>query len=425
MKRNNTHIFYLNLGTLLTIFSVSFLFSVKQAQAQSDTSSDDLFKLARQSAFDKKDYSKAIYFSKRALEKSPDYSEIRVFLGRIYTWSDKNDSARKAFSYVLEHHPDDEEAASAFTDLEYWNDNNDAALQYCNQGLKFHPESEALLLKKAKILNNMKQYMNAYSVADSVIQLNPKNEEARSLLNSIIYNSSKYEAGLSYDYVYFDKQFADPWQLISISCSRSTGFGSVIARLNYANRFATNGFQGEVDAYPHISKVFYAYLNFGISGTNSVFPRYRAGASLYANLPWSLEADAGFRYLRFSSDVWIYTASIGKYYKNFWFNFRTYLIPDLNKLSHSYTLTVRYYNGGADDYFSLAIGTGISPDNRANSILLETDDQLDTKKLGIGYSHVFCKLNTIGLGITWHYDEYRTATYGSQWNAGISYQRKF
>lgn len=271
----------------------------------------------------------------------------------------------------------------------------------------------------------MKDYTQAYHVADTILKINPKNEQARSLMSSISYNSSKYEGGISYDYVYFDKRFTTPWQLLSLSCSRSTKLGSVIANLNYANRFETNGLQAEIDAYPHISRRFYGYLNFGISGTNSVFPHYRVGASLYANLPWSLEADAGFRYLRFSSDVWIYTASIGKYYKNFWFNFRTYLIPDLGNLSQSYTLTVRYYTGGEDDYISFAAGTGVSPDNRANVILLETDSKLKTKKMALGYSHVFRKLNTIGLGLTWHYDEYRTDTYGNQINAGLSYQRKF
>src|ERR1700758_5601376 len=98
-----------------------FLFLVvfsRAAYAQNGPSSDDLFRQARRAAFDQKDYPKAISLSKQALTKSPDYSDIRVFLGRVYTWSGKTDSARAAFNYVLGRHPDNEDASFAFGSLE-------------------------------------------------------------------------------------------------------------------------------------------------------------------------------------------------------------------------------------------------------------------------------------------------------------------
>lgn len=409
-------------GMLTAGFLFLFLCGVR---AQDTLSSDGLFKAARSAAFDNKDYTRAIVLCKKALGIAPDYSEIRVFLGRIYTWEKKPDSARQALGYVLDRHPDDEEAAAALTDLEYWNDNNEKALQYCEQGLQYHPKSADLLLKKAKILNDMRQYRQAYSTADTILQIYPKNESARALLRTIQDNSSLNKIGISYDFVYFDKQFSNPWHLASLSYARQTKAGSLIGRVNYANRFTKNALQGEVDFYPHISPTFYAYLNAGISGTNSVFPEYRAGASLYANLPWSMEAEAGFRYLRFSSDVWIYTASLGKYYKNFWFNFRTYLVPGNEDISQSYNLTVRYYTGGTDDYFYLLAGTGISPDARADAALLGIGNKLKAQKLGTGYSHVFRKLNIIRLDLTWYHQQYRVNTYGNQWDMGVTYQRSF
>lgn len=411
----------------LYLFLFLLIFSFKAAFAQNEFSSDELFQQARKAAFDQKDYAKAIRLSKQALVKSPDYSDIRVFLGRIYTWSGKIDSARMEFSRVLAKHPDNEDASFAFGSLEYWNNNSPKALQYVNNGLKYHPQSKDLLLLKAKVLNDLHRYKEANGTLDTLIKKDPNNSDARALANRVRDNSSVNKIGVTYDYIYFDKEFNAPWQLASIDYSRQTSLGSVIARVNYANRFNTNGWQYEVDAYPHISKTFYAYASGGYSDNVGIFPKYRAGFSLYANLPAGFEGDAGFRYLYFSGPTWIYTASAGKYYKSFWFNFRTYLTPSNSSISQSYTFHVRYYTGGADDYLSFGIGTGISPDDPRNIILLNNGNnyKLRSNNISAGYRHSFKGLNILFINGSLDNQEYRFQTHGNQLDIGIGYQKRF
>ena len=48
--------------------------------AQENITADELFVLARQTAFDKKDYNEAIKLAKQALDDSPNYTDISVFL---------------------------------------------------------------------------------------------------------------------------------------------------------------------------------------------------------------------------------------------------------------------------------------------------------------------------------------------------------
>jgi YaiO family outer membrane protein len=199
----------------------------------------------------------------------------------------------------------------------------------------------------------------------------------------------------------------------------------VIGRINYANRFRTSGVQFEADAYPRISRLFYAYLNVGYSNDVGIFSKYRAGFSLYSNLPHSWEADAGFRYLYFSSDTWIYTLSAGKYYRNWWFNFRTYLTPGQFHISQSYTLSARYYYGGSDDYLSMSIGTGISPDDRSNNIQLSGPYELKSNNWSAGYRHAIKKLNIIFATATLTDQEFLPATHGTQLDLGVGYQRRF
>lgn len=395
-----------------------------QAAAQDQRSSDQLFEDARKAAFDNKNYPEAIRLSRQALAKSPDYSDIRVFLGRVYTWSDFPDSARTEFRYVINAHPDYEDAYVAITDLEYWNNRPDTALQYVEQGLQYHPRSEELLLRKARVLLAKKQLQDAAQAAAQLLAINPSNAAARALLSSIRDQVRKNKIDLSYDYTYFDKRFDQPWHLVSVGYSRQTKLGTVTGRVNYGHKFGEDGVQGEVEAYPRISPTFYAYVNGGYSGSG-IFPKYRGGFSLYANLPASFEGELGFRYLYFDESVWVYTASLGKYYKNFWFNLRTYLTPGEGELSRSFAFTTRYYTAGADDFITLGIGTGISPDDQRNNINYSINTSLISYKFNLGYQRTVGRQNIIGAMATWYYEEFREKTYGNQVNIGIILQRRF
>lgn len=403
---------------------IALLFSL-QGFTQNKFSSDELFQQARTAAFDKKDYPLAIALSKEALSSSPDYADIRIFLGRIYTWSDKIDSARNCFETVLNKTSDNEDAAAAFADLEYWNNNPTKSLSICENALQFHPQSSQLLLKKAKALIDLKQFTSANTIISQILKTDPKNDAARSLGEKIKFLSFKNKISISYDYISFDKQFDDPWHIVSLDYGRTTKMGSVIGRVNYGNRFKTNALQFEADAYPRISKTFYSYVNAGFSDSSGVFPKFRSGFSLYANLPKSFEAEAGFRYLYFSSATWIYTASVGKYFKNYWFNFRTYLTPGSSSISHSYSLTTRYYYKGNDDFIALSLGTGISPDDRSNNVQLTNLYKLKSNRISIDFRNSINKFNTISVSLGWAHQEYLPKVTGNQYLASLSYLRKF
>jgi YaiO family outer membrane protein len=409
----------------LFLISICFLglISSENSIAQS-FSSDELFQQARSAAFDKKDYPKAIELSKEALAISPDYSDIRIFAGRVYTWWDKVDSAESCFLKVLKDHPDYEDASSAYFDLQYWNDHPEKALLVSEKGLEFHPESKTLLFKKAKALIALKRFKEGNNILNELLKTDPKNAAARSLLENVREENAKNKIGISYDFVNFDKQFSDPWHIVSLDYTRATKMGSITGRLNYANRFKTDGVQFEMDAYPRISKTFYSYVNAGISNESGVFPKYRSGFSLYANLPKSFEGEVGFRYLYFNDATWIYTGSVGKYFKNYWFNLRTYITPSNQSVSNSYSFSTRYYFKGTD-YFGVGLGTGISPDERGNNVQLANLYQLKSYRLSADYRNTFKRYNILLASFSWLQQEYLPKVKGNQYLFSIGYQRKF
>ena len=129
----------MNKHNALIICYLLISFSIK---AQTSISADDLFKNARSAAFEEKDYDKAKQFAYEALQISPSYSDIEIFLGRLCTWNKQYDSARYHFSKVLNTDSANKDASIAYTDLEYWNDNFAEALRVCNLALNIDSSSE-------------------------------------------------------------------------------------------------------------------------------------------------------------------------------------------------------------------------------------------------------------------------------------------
>lgn len=388
--------------------------------------SDELFADARKKAFDEKNYPLAITIAKNALIKSPDYNEIRVFLGRLYIWSKKPDSARMELNKVIKNQSTYDDAFVALGSLEFWENNTQKALEIVDEGLKNSPNSESLKLLKVKLLIDLNDWQNAETIISEIVKNNPQQTEARALATRIRENSATNKFGVNYDFVYFDKQFDNPWHFISFNYGRQTKIGSITGRINYANRFNGNGIQFEADAYPKLSNTFQAYVNIGYSPDVGIFPKYRAGFSLYANLNSGFELEGGFRLLHFGENTWIYTASMGKYYKNFWFNLRTYLSPSTNSVSQSFSLNTRYYFGGADDYLSLGLSSGLSPDEQKNNVLINvTNYKLKSNSISLGYRKSFKTFNIINLNASLENQEYLKDTKGNQFSLGLGYIRRF
>lgn len=347
----------------LLLFVVVFLLigqAVGLAQNQKDSLSvEELYKQARNAAFQDSDYDKARQYAYEALDRSPNYHGIRIFIARTYSWEGIYDKARKELGYVLEEDPGNRRALLALIDVEKWSANLPAALQTVNKALNFHPEDEELLLQKAAVLYNMEEYGQSEEVYRDILARAPS-KKARDGLESARHQQMKYSASISYRYDYFTDIF-NPWKFVEFALSRQTPIGSVIGRIQHARRFGSDGTQFNIDAYPSITNGLYAYVSGGYS-ESSIYPRYRFGFSLYKSLPASFELAVGMRYLDFmTSQTDIYTAALTKYKGSYLFTLRSYYVPAPGGNSRSINLVMRRYFGSATAYASVTGGYGSAP----------------------------------------------------------------
>lgn len=346
----------------------SFGFSAIGQEDTASYDSDKLYAVGRELAFNGQ-REQARKWLKTALEKSPGYLEIKIFMARTYAWDQQRDTALVLLDEVLTIEPKNLEATYAKCDVLYWDENYVGALDFADKQLKYYATDEQLLIKKAKALIALEFNQEAAALLEQVLRLNPNNEEAKAMLEALKKDQLKNNVAVSYSIDHFGKIFGNAHYEF-VQYSRRTKYGSLIGRVNTSQRFDTTGIQPEIDFYPTFGKGFYAYLNYGVSGT-ALFPKHRFGAELYKNLPLRLEASLGLRYLYFdrASVVRIYTATLGWYVGNWWLSARTFITPDGGTKSFSRSLTFlgRRYFKDAQNYVGVIANVGFSPDANLQS----------------------------------------------------------
>lgn len=319
------------------------------------------------------------------LTKYPDYHDIRSFLGSTYSWDGDYKKAKKEFDYILKKSPDRLDTWEAAIKNELWSNSPFSALKMANNALEYFPENTEILYLKASAEDATNNPEEALLTINTILNNNPDHEKANAYKASLKNKLSLNTIGLKASVDLYSEVF-DPMQYYLIKYARATKYGSIHAKINVDSRFQETGVQFEVDMYPRITKGLYAYANFGVSNS-FLFPDIRYGAELYKSLPKSFEASLGFRALKFSTTTTIYTGSIGWYQKNNYWAFRAYFTPGEPKASQSGTLSFRKYRSDANNYLSVDIGAGFSPEE--NRFIFDGNENtivnLQSQKLNLGY----------------------------------------
>lgn len=345
-----------------TALAILLQFFMLNVQAQK-IDVDDLLKEALHETNVNANYPKAIMLTKKGLEISPDYTDIRLLLGRLYKLTDKPDSARMEFTRVLEKEPGNTDAANYLKSLD-----------------------NAAYDKKIAALRN--------------------------------------RVSITYNPTFFEREGKKSWNLVNVYYARQAKFGTVIGRINYADRAYASGYQFELEAYPKHKSGSYSFVNVAYSNA-AIFQKYRAAYSYFTSLPKGWEAELGLRYQYKTSGLLSYGGSVGKYIGSYWLNLRAFITPDSGQVSQSYALTARYYLNTADDYITAIIGKGISPDDRTRNF--DFSERLNTNsfRVSLGYQQLIWSRNIIGILGTWSREQYIPGRKENEYDFSINFQHRF
>lgn len=369
----------------LLVFCFSFFIQTYAQEQKYNGNPDTSFETARKLAFNEhRKQAQDTLLS--ILTKYPDYHDIRSFLATTYSWDGDYKRARKEFLYVIEKDSKNKSNWVAAINNELWADAPFTALKMTATALAILPDEPEIMYQKASALENTNNPFEALKIVDSILAKNPNDQKALDFKNTLNQKLRNYSIGIKSTVDLYSDVF-DPMQYHTLTLSHLTKYGSVIAKLNLNRRFNEYGTQFEVDLYPKIAKGLYAYLNFGLSN-NAIFPDVRYGGELYQSLPHSFEASLGFRTLKYSTTTTIYTGSIGWYTGNDYWSIRPYFTPGDGGTSTSGALTYRKYRSNADNYLSLGLSMGFSPE--INQFYFDANDaaviNLKSQRINLGYN---------------------------------------
>ncbi|SMC73613.1 YaiO family outer membrane beta-barrel protein [Cellulophaga tyrosinoxydans] len=402
-----------------TLFFLPVFFFLSALQAQEKVyagNPDASFMKAREIAF-AGDRVAARDSLKLILSAYPDYADVRNLLAKTYSWDGNYDKARNEFNAIISKEKLNLEVWEAAIKNEIYAENYYIALGLSNKALLYFPDNLEIkaLHEKAEI---------GITVAKTVEEVIYLDAEAGETTNNAIGLSAAADV---FDVIY------DPMLYASIYYNRKTKYGAIIPRINYSNRFQTNGVQYEIDAYPKFSKKLNAYLNYGFSNSE-IYPNHRAGAELYANLPKAMEASLGVRYLDFNtSNVFVYTGSFGMYRGNYYFSLRPYVTPSANNTYNiSGNLLARKYFKDKYNFLGVNLSYGYASDlkqfKNGSVVLAETLLYLESQQIQIEYQFTIKENPSVyraSMGITRQELSFDPGKFFYAASIGLDYQFKF
>ena len=410
----------------ISVFAAVLSLITYGAQAQNVPSPDDLLKAGRNAINIDQDYLKAIALLRKAYTLNPEYTDVKIMLGRAYQFNNQTDSARYFFTEARVKDPSNLDLLNYLVGLEYEAGDIPASISYIDSALVYQPKSENLLLKKASILYDSKDYPRAQVTTDELLAINAKNEKALSLNNQLSLVTASNKVSVYYNYSSFDKLF-EPWHSATFGYQKTTRVGSFGGYVTYVNRSnGMSGLQYELESYPKISKTMYGNFAVALSSGDPVFPEITARGALFKAVG-TYEFEGGLRYVGTPADKFmIYNAGISKYVSRFLLNFKAYLMDFEGASGQGYQLSSRYFiNDNPDNVFIIGAGTGVAPDLSNKSLGIANVANLSGRRLFSEYRRVVRDRNIVSLMLNVGHDEYTASKSANQVSVGFGYQRKF
>jgi YaiO family outer membrane protein len=352
-------------------------------------------------------------------------------LGRNYDLLQKKDSARYYYNYYIEKNPDNEDTFNYLINLELEDKNYNNALVTIDQAIAKHPENKNFEQKKLTVYQLQKDRKKEYEYLKTLQAKNPNDDAVTQLIYQLESKLKSDRAGVNYSFTTFDRKGYGPWHLLGFQYISERQWGSLIGRINYADRLSSgqsiaNGIQYEAESYFFTGKNNYSYVSAAFSN-DLVFPKIRLGYSFYQNFKKGWEGDLGLRYLKTQDGTEFNTVVIGlgKYIASYWINLRTFIQKDQQEYYPAVTLTMRYYFDTRFDYVTLTSGYGSSPEERTTLGQFKERISLDSYRIGAGYYNIFNNHYIMGIQLTYNQQEYVRNLTQNELELSLMFQYKF
>ncbi|SDG81836.1 outer membrane protein, YaiO family [Psychroflexus sediminis] len=379
-----------------------------------------------------KEYEQVKSNARKALKIAPDYLDYNLVLGRAQQMTGEIDKARQNYELIINKNKDYKTAFYYLFDLEFQAGNYQRAKEISETAIQYYPDEEDFYYKKLSTYQPLGDLKAEYTYIKEIQPKFPNNSDLNRRLVNLELRYDFDIAGLNYSITAFDRENVGPWHLLGFQYIRQRKWGSLVPRINYANRLSAvddnvTGLQYELDSYFFTGINSYTYLG-GSYSSDDVFPtwRFRFSHFMYFNKGWG--ADIGARYDETFDDRKFYTAALGvnKYIGSYWIYLRSFLMTeDENKFYPAFTLTTRHYLDTRFDYLALILSYGTNPDERSTLGQFQRRISTDSYRVNLGYFRMLNQRYLIGIQGGYNYQEFLPDRFQNEYELFLSFQYKF
>lgn len=360
-------------------------------------------------------YTAAAAVSRQLMQLSPNnkkyrqaYVDQQMEAARLLLKSGQPQLALPLLQEIVQLAPQQHDAWLYLINLEAGKGNYQQSIAYCDSALAQLGNDSLIVQKRNALWQEVNEKAIAQTPADT-----PATEKKYHNQAGVIHLQSIYGNGNR------------PASITSLQYLRYHNRGSVTGRVNYADRASGNGLQLEAETYYNHNPQYYSYGLLGWSDA-AVFPKFRAGYSLFRNFKKGWEGELGARYLRADSvNTWSAVWSAGKYWGNNWTNLRGYVITEQNKWYQAYTLTHRMYLHDDKEFIAFLLSLGTTPDDRSRNFQFNRFVSFISKSAGIGYQKTFGSRTTASIYGNWINQRTGNKQYYNQYDIYLTLLYKF
>lgn len=386
---------------------------------------DSIFNLATTHA-QNKNYNKAIEQAKTVLEIHPERYDVIVFIANVYAWKSEYKTALEFIDKAYLITQTNKELYDAWLNILLWSENYSKLLEITDLAQKNgYDNLYNIVLKKSLAYKALNQYDNGILYIETHENF-LDSAKIKLLYDEMLMLNKKMAVSTYYSVDLFENNSPTPQHFAFFDFAYKFKNQTIIARLNYANRFNTYDFQAEADYYFAFKNGHYIYSNYGYGIKNVLFPQHRAGLEYFFPFYNTFEASFGGRYLYSSGrNLYIITGNLSKYIKNLWISFRPFYVLQEQKNTVTTLLNIRYFGENPLNYWGAELLYGNSPDER--STLSQSPEFFTLKKyrIKIEKNTPILKFNELKLSAAYSYEEYFSQSFRNRFTIELLFKHKF
>lgn len=296
----------------------------------------------------------------RLLSEHPADTDYLVFKARLLCWREDFAGAENVFRRALELTPRSADALAGLADLASWKGENDASLVFCRQALDLDPNHAGAIFRIGTILQWQGNYGQARGYLARAVELEPRNKDfARALDNAAQVFARRTEVWLSGRNEHWSDGRPDYSDLgISFLLGLFADRARLVVKANRSWRAGGHDDQLGLEAYPHLWKGAYGYLDLSVSPKADFAPTSSFHLEIYQSLLTRFEVSLGARRVNFpGGGVSIYAASAAGYFGRFYSSLRFYSANHAAGTEFTWLANLRRYFA-ADGFVWAGLGHG-------------------------------------------------------------------